>query len=74
LKFEQAFEEFMHIQIAAETERLEKGIGHAETEFLRLFGTLSLDILSIFTRNGKFATLRNLRKITHLRSPKGQKR
>ncbi|WP_246363023.1 transcriptional regulator [Paenibacillus alba] len=40
MKFEQAFEAFMSSQIAAETnnrrrERLERGLGHAETEFLR---------------------------------------
>ncbi|NOU94475.1 transcriptional regulator [Paenibacillus sp. LMG 31456] len=40
MKFEQAFEHFMHSQIIAETnrrrrERLEKGLGHGEKEFLR---------------------------------------
>ncbi|OPH58943.1 transcriptional regulator [Paenibacillus ferrarius] len=40
MKFEQAFEAFMSAQIIAETnnrrrERLERGLGHAETEFLR---------------------------------------
>ena len=40
MKFEHAFETFMHSQLAAETngrrkERLEKGLGHGETEFLR---------------------------------------
>ncbi|MBP1961641.1 transcriptional regulator [Paenibacillus aceris] len=41
MKFEQAFEAFMALQIAAETnarrrERLERGLGHAEMEFLRV--------------------------------------
>jgi hypothetical protein len=40
MKFEQLLDEFMHKQITAETngrrkERLEKGLGHGETEFLR---------------------------------------
>ena len=40
MKFEQAFEAFMAKQIAQETnnrrrERLERGLGHAEMEFLR---------------------------------------
>ncbi|WP_157321978.1 transcriptional regulator [Paenibacillus anseongensis] len=40
MRFEQAFEDFMALQIAAETnkrrrERLEQGLGHAEMEFLR---------------------------------------
>jgi hypothetical protein len=40
VRFEHAFEQFMQSQIAAETngrrrERLEKGLGHGETEFLR---------------------------------------
>lgn len=40
MRFEHAFEQFMQSQIAAETngrrrERLEKGLGHGETEFLR---------------------------------------
>lgn len=41
MKFEQAFEAFMAAQIAVETnrrrrERLERGLGHAEIEFLRI--------------------------------------
>lgn len=40
MKFEQAYEQYMTSQIAAETngrrrERLERGLGHAEMEFLR---------------------------------------
>ncbi|HEY0828121.1 MAG TPA: transcriptional regulator [Bacilli bacterium] len=40
MRFEQAFDQFMHSQITSETngrrkELLEKGLGHGETEFLR---------------------------------------